>query len=185
MTLTSLSFSGTAAQQAAVKAHTVGCARLKPDDIPVICVHPTSHLVFLDCLRDSESQIRMFQEKALENLPGFDVKPFGEMSRVPTYEDVEAAVMEHTPDVVVLELPQRMNGGGVISLEYLRNVSKLCKEKGVKLHCDGARLFEVQPYYDISAEEIGSLFDSVYLSFYKGIGGDSHMSSLRLTLTLP
>uniref|UniRef100_UPI00046EE96F beta-eliminating lyase-related protein n=1 Tax=Paenibacillus zanthoxyli TaxID=369399 RepID=UPI00046EE96F len=42
---------------------------------------------------------------------------------------------------------------------------------GIALHLDGARLFEVLPYYQKSAAEVCALFDSVYISFYKGIGG--------------
>jgi threonine aldolase len=35
---------------------------------------------------------------------------------------------------------------------------------------DGARLWEVAAYYGRSYAEIASLFDSVYVSFYKGVG---------------
>merc|ERR1740121_3341194 len=38
---------------------------------------------------------------------------------------------------------------------------------------DGARLWEVQPFYAKSLEKICGLFDSVYVSFYKGLGGMS------------
>jgi threonine aldolase len=36
---------------------------------------------------------------------------------------------------------------------------------------DGARLWEAQPFYDRPHAEIAALFDSVYVSFYKGLGG--------------
>jgi threonine aldolase len=36
---------------------------------------------------------------------------------------------------------------------------------------DGARLWECQPYYNRPYAEIASLFDSVYVSFYKVLGG--------------
>jgi threonine aldolase len=36
---------------------------------------------------------------------------------------------------------------------------------------DGARLWECTPYYGKSLAEIVALFDSVYVSLYKGIGG--------------
>lgn len=35
---------------------------------------------------------------------------------------------------------------------------------------DGARLWESAPYYGRSYAEIAALFDSVYVSFYKGVG---------------
>jgi threonine aldolase len=38
---------------------------------------------------------------------------------------------------------------------------------------DGARLWESAPYYGRTYAEVAVLFDSVYVSFYKGIGGIS------------
>jgi len=41
----------------------------------------------------------------------------------------------------------------------------------VPVHLDGARLWESQPFYDRPHAEIAALADSVYVSFYKGLGG--------------
>jgi threonine aldolase len=38
-------------------------------------------------------------------------------------------------------------------------------------HLDGARIWESAPYYQRSHAEIAALFDSVYVSLYKGLGG--------------
>ncbi|HEY7093993.1 MAG TPA: beta-eliminating lyase-related protein, partial [Ktedonobacterales bacterium] len=45
------------------------------------------------------------------------------------------------------------------------------REHGAALHMDGARLWESGPYYARPYAEIAALFDSVYVSFYKGVGG--------------
>jgi len=68
-------------------------------------------------------------------------------------------------------LPQRMNGGRTMTWEDLQKLAALAKQTGARLHMDGARLWEVQPFYDRPLREICSLFDSVYVSFYKGLGG--------------
>ena len=39
------------------------------------------------------------------------------------------------------------------------------------MHFDGARIWESQPFYDRKLAEIAALADSVYVSFYKGLGG--------------
>jgi len=44
------------------------------------------------------------------------------------------------------------------------------RERGIALHLDGARLWEAAPFYERSYAEIAGLFDSVYVSFYKGLG---------------
>ena len=46
-----------------------------------------------------------------------------------------------------------------------------CRERGVPLHLDGARIWESAPHLGHSVAEIAALADSVYVSFYKGLGG--------------
>jgi threonine aldolase len=41
----------------------------------------------------------------------------------------------------------------------------------VALHLDGARLWECRPFYGRDYAQIAGLFDSVYVSFYKTLGG--------------
>jgi threonine aldolase len=72
---------------------------------------------------------------------------------------------------LLLELPQREIGGQLPDYAELEAISAYCRGQGIMLHLDGARLFEVLPYYGRTAAEVCSLFDSVYISFYKGIGG--------------
>jgi threonine aldolase len=71
----------------------------------------------------------------------------------------------------LIELPLRDAGCLVPPWEELVALSEAARELGVPLHVDGARLWEVQPGYDRSLAEIAALADSVYVSFYKGLGG--------------
>lgn len=79
--------------------------------------------------------------------------------------------LEEKTACLLLELPQREIGGQLPEFEELKAMSAFCRERGIKLHLDGARLFEILPYYEKSVQEVCALFDSVYISFYKGIGG--------------
>ncbi len=72
---------------------------------------------------------------------------------------------------VLFELPQREIGGQLPEWDELIEMIDYCKSKDIHVHLDGARLFEVLPYYNKSAQEVCQLFDSVYVSFYKGLGG--------------
>jgi threonine aldolase len=45
------------------------------------------------------------------------------------------------------------------------------RKRGAAAHLDGARLWESTPFYGKSPKEIARLFDTVYVSFYKGLGG--------------
>ena len=46
-----------------------------------------------------------------------------------------------------------------------------CATRGIAAHLDGARLWEAQPYYGRPHAEIAALFDTVYVSLYKGLEG--------------
>src|SRR4051794_20655676 len=71
--------------------------------------------------------------------------------------------------VAQLELPLREAGCLLPSWEELTGFSEATRELGVPLHVDGARLWESQPHFDRPLAEVTALFDSVYVSFYKGL----------------
>jgi threonine aldolase len=45
------------------------------------------------------------------------------------------------------------------------------RRRGIPTHLDGARLWECKPFYGRAHAEIVALFDTVYVSFYKTLGG--------------
>jgi threonine aldolase len=71
----------------------------------------------------------------------------------------------------LVELPLRDAGCALPSWEELTELSAAARELGVPLHVDGARLWESQPHYDRPLAALAALADSVYVSFYKGLGG--------------
>ncbi|GAA1130199.1 beta-eliminating lyase-related protein [Kribbella jejuensis] len=74
---------------------------------------------------------------------------------------------------VTLELPLRDAGFVLPTWDELVVFAGSCAERGVPLHLDGARLWESTPYLGHSLAEIGALASTVYVSFYKVLGGIS------------
>lgn len=74
------------------------------------------------------------------------------------------------PFCLVVECPHREIGGKCTPIEDLILISEYCRKHGIFLHMDGARLWEVAAAYQRPLQEICALFDSVYVSFYKGLG---------------
>ena len=103
---------------------------------------------------------------------GFSALLIGSPTRPMTSSEVEVALSRHwkQPCALVLELPERELGGACIEWDELCAIKALCAKRDIKLHLDGARLWEAQSYYRRSLQEICSLFDSVYVSFYKVSG---------------
>lgn len=72
---------------------------------------------------------------------------------------------------IFIELPHREVGGKITPWEDLQKISEFCRTHNIHLHMDGARLWEAAAAYpEHSLKEIAALFDSIYVSFYKGIG---------------
>ncbi|MFX3675144.1 MAG: low specificity L-threonine aldolase [Paenisporosarcina sp.] len=142
--------SGTMAQQIALR---IWCDE---KGLKKVAYHPLSHL-------------EIHEEDGLKELHLIESVLLADKSRVIELEDV--ANMQEDVACLLLELPQREIGGQLPEYKTLEEISAYCHEKGIKLHLDGARLFEILPFYQKSAAEICSLFDSVYVSLYKGIGG--------------
>lgn len=78
------------------------------------------------------------------------------------------AISATLPGVLIVECPHREVGGKMTSIEDIEAMSRWCKEHHVHFHMDGARLWEALATYPPSITE---LFDSLYVSFYKGLGG--------------
>lgn len=85
-----------------------------------------------------------------------------------------AAAGEPTPLAVVVEVPHREVGGKMTPWDDLVALSAACRAAGVAVHADGARLWEASGSPEFAGFPLGYLtakFDSVYVSFYKGLGG--------------
>lgn len=102
-------------------------------------------------------------------LNGFQYERLTTGSAVPTLADLEA--IPGRLGAALLELPLRDAGYLLPTWEQLSEFSAAARQRGVPVHFDGARLWESQPHLGHSLSEIAALADSVYVSFYKGLGG--------------
>lgn len=141
--------SGTMAQQIALRIWS------DQKGLKRVAYHPLCHL-------------EIHEQDGLKELHQIETVLLADKTRV-----IELADLREMGEVacLLLELPQREIGGQLPSFETLEAIAAYCRERGIRLHLDGARLLEVLPYYRKTAAEVCALFDSVYISFYKGLGG--------------
>ena len=142
--------SGTMAQQIALRVHADKRKRL------VVAFHPTCHL-------------ELHEDKAYQRLHALVGRPLGDGRELLTLADLED--VREPLAALLFELPQREIGGRLPAWDDLVAQVGWARERGAAVHLDGARLWETGPYYDRPLAEIAALFDSVYVSFYKGLGG--------------
>jgi threonine aldolase len=132
-----------------------------------IAMHPTSHL-------------ELHEERAYAHLHGLEVTLLGTRNRPTEARDLAAVVKSvgtsdqtgaELPAALLVELPAREIGGRLPAWEEIEALSELAHERGMRMHMDGARLWEAREHFaPRSLAEVCAPFDSVYVSFYKGIG---------------
>lgn len=121
-----------------------------------VIVHPNSH-------------IAGDEQNAYQALMGLRGIQLGKMHQ-PFDSNAVSDVTESVGSLVV-EMPLRRAGFKLTPWDELVKMKKWAEEYNTHFHMDGARLWESTHYYQKSLAEIASLFDSTYVSFYKGIGG--------------
>ncbi|MEV6397312.1 beta-eliminating lyase-related protein [Streptomyces sp. NPDC051907] len=89
--------------------------------------------------------------------------------RLPTAEEVLDC--DEPFGALMLELPLREAGFVLPTWEELVDVVAAARERDAVVHFDGARLWECAPHFGRPLDEIASLADSVYVSFYKSLDG--------------
>lgn len=72
--------------------------------------------------------------------------------------------------LVSLENTVNRAGGSFYTADQIRPISELCNTKNLKLHLDGARIFNALVETGESAKQIGSYFDSISVCLSKGLG---------------
>ncbi len=72
--------------------------------------------------------------------------------------------------LVTLENTHNMAGGTVYPLETMREISERAHELGLRVHLDGARIFNAATYLGRPVSELAAPFDSVMFCLSKGLG---------------
>ncbi|PWK71809.1 L-threonine aldolase [Streptomyces sp. CG 926] len=142
--------SGTMAQQIALR-----CWAGRTGN-PVVALHPMSHP-------------ERWEGEALSAVSGLRVTHPTTEARQPSAADVEA--LREPFGTLMVELPLRDAGFLLPTWEELEALTEAARERDAVVHFDGARLWESTVHFGRTLPEIAGLADSVYVSFYKSLGG--------------
>lgn len=98
----------------------------------------------------------------------------GEKGKI-TIDQVKAAIKpeyDWTPrsTMVVLENTANIAGGSIYTKEEIAPIAAFCREAGLAIHLDGARIFNALVESGDSTQEIGALFDTISVCLSKGLG---------------
>lgn len=125
---------------------------------PAVAVHPLHHL-------------ENWERRAYSAVSGLRPVLFGRRARQPTAQEIRE--LGEPFGTLVVELPMADAGYLLPTFEELSAMAGAARERGAYVHFDGARLWESIPYLGRDLAEVCALADSVYVSFYKGLGAMS------------
>lgn len=74
------------------------------------------------------------------------------------------------PKLLCVENTHNMGGGKIWSLDQIKAVTDVGRERGIKLHLDGARLWHASVATGIPEKTYAQYFDSISVCFSKGLG---------------
>ncbi|MCP4677341.1 MAG: low specificity L-threonine aldolase [Deltaproteobacteria bacterium] len=91
-----------------------------------------------------------------------------------TKEDIAARLRlvddVHEPDTGLIILENALSDGTVMPIEEMRSVKELAEKHGIRVHLDGARLFNGALTLEVDPKEITAHADSVMICLAKGLG---------------
>lgn len=146
--------SGTMVNQLALRAHT------EPGD---------------EVILDGNAHIYYYEGGAPAALAGVMCRCLPGVRGIFTAAELEAVLRpadQHFPPtkLVCLENTHNRGGGKIWPQELVREIGALTSERGLRLHLDGARLWNAAVASGISERELSAEFDSVAVCFSKGLG---------------
>jgi threonine aldolase len=146
--------SGTMTNQIAIKCHT------QPGD-EVIC--------------DTMSHVYIYEGGGIAFNSGCQVRPIeGDRGRITADQVIKSINPDdvHKPVTRLVSLENTANRGGGSCYEFndLQSIREVCLENNLKLHLDGARVFNAIVEKKEDPKDYGALFDSISVCLSKGLG---------------
>ncbi len=147
--------SGTMANQVAIKLHTQPGEQLICDKTSHICNYESGGPAFhsgVTCAMIDGNRGRITAEQIEE-----------------VYTDASNV---HYPEttLVCIENTTNKGGGACYDMKELEKIKQVCDNLGVKLHLDGARLWNALVAKQLHPRQFGALFDTISVCFSKGLG---------------
>jgi len=146
--------SGTMGNQIAVRVHT------RPGD---------------EVILEASSHSYLFEAGGLAALSGVQARPLTGPGGAMDLEEMEAAIRTanvHHPrtTLICVENTHNFAGGTVLPLAWHRSVRALADRRGLRVHLDGARLFNAAVAAGVPARELAATADSTMFCLSKGLG---------------
>jgi len=123
---------------------------------------------------EEKSHTYLYESGAMSSLGGLFPKPVKSARGYILPETLEEAINHDDSHLaktamVVIENTHNYAGGTVITTDQIKALTSVARKHGLKIHCDGARLFNASVALDIPAKKLVEDVDSVQICLSKGL----------------
>ena len=136
------------------------CLRLAAAPGTVCLAHEDNHLLWYE-----SGAVARLSGVLLHTLPG----PRGLLDPDAVRARVRSAEYGVPTSAIAVEQTHNRGGGAVWPLETLQALRDTASAKGLRLHCDGARIWNAHVATGVPLERYGALFNSLSVCFSKGL----------------
>lgn len=146
--------SGTMGNQICVKTHT----------------NPAEEIIL-----HSKSHIFVYEAGAVALISGVLTKIIdgknGAMDINKVQESIQKGDLHHAKtSLLCIENTHNVSGGTLLQLDYMKKIYDISRENDIKVHLDGARIFNAASALKVDVQEIAQYADSVMFCLSKGLG---------------
>ncbi|GAC1505676.1 MAG: low-specificity L-threonine aldolase [Candidatus Dormibacteraceae bacterium] len=128
-----------------------------------------------EMIADAESHVFLYEGAGAASLAGVQIRPVATASGVMTPAQIEAAIRPrndvHQPitAAITFEDTHNVHGGVVWPLDDLRAAYETAQAHGLRVHLDGARIFNASIATGVGVADIAACGDSVTFCLSKGL----------------
>lgn len=128
-----------------------------------------------EILCEKNSHIFYYETAGPSIISKVQIRTFDSPSGVPSIEQLESKIRDdiyYYPNTTMLCLENTHNryGGLVLDNNAIAEIKNYTQNKNIKMHLDGARLWNAHIYTGISMKDYAQHFDTISLCFSKGLG---------------
>jgi threonine aldolase len=127
-----------------------------------------------ELIADAESHVFLYETAGAAAVAGVQINPLTTAAGIMSPEQIVAAIRPDDPHqprtaAVSFEDTHNRHGGVVWPLEALRAASDAARNRGLRVHLDGARIFNAAVALGVDVAEIAACSDTVTFCLSKGL----------------
>jgi threonine aldolase len=128
-----------------------------------------------EIIADEDAHIFVYENVAAAALSGVNVKTVPNINGAITAEQIKKAIRPFAyylpkTKLICLENTHGRSGGTVFPMDEIKKIFEVANENNIKMHLDGARIWNASVASGVPLNEYAKYFDSISVCLSKGLG---------------